>query len=252
MWKFFRFVYQNAEPGAGSGGGTPPEPTSPTQPGGEPPEDISGLKSALAKERDGATALRRQLAQLQEQVKGIDPAKYAQLEELQKRAEEWNQKEVELRTRYESEWVTKVKAEQERANQFEQRLLDLTMRTQAEKAYQAAGGRNGAGDDGTTFFDAFFTNVQKSLRLNEKGTEVEVVDASGARLFSKKDSTKPMTAAEYFSSMAKHPVFGHYFAPQQPGKGGGMQPNSTTITPQVDLSNLGRSERLAILRRQRQ
>lgn len=225
------------------GGGTNPTPPEPA-----PAEDVSGLKSALQKERERANQVDKQLKQIQEMFKGIDPEKYKQLEVLQAQAEEWNQKEAQMRQTLEQEWTGKVQAEQKKMQDAEQRYQTLLLRTQAEKAYQAAGGRSGGGEDNVTFFDAFFTNVNKSLKLNDKG-ELEVLDGNGVRLFSKKDASKPMSAAEHFSGLIAHPVLGHYFMPQQPGKGGGAQP-SVPVNMPADFSNLPRSERLTLLRQQ--
>lgn len=235
----------------GEGGGISPDPTSPTTPvNTQPGEDLTGLKSALSKERDRASTFERQLKQLQESVKGIDPEKYKQFEQLQEQAEKWNQKEVEIRNGVEQEWTLKVQSEQKKVADLVAELQGLKLRTQAEKAYQSANGRSGGGEDGTTFFDAFYTNIQRSLKLSDKG-ELEVIDGNGVRLFSKKDATKPMSPAEYFSGLITHPVYGTYFLPQQPGKGGGAQP-STSVNVPADLSSLPRAERLTLLRQQQQ
>lgn len=240
------------EPIEGGGNSTPPEPVTNAEGSNltppEPSEDLSGLKSALQKERDRANQTDKQLKQIQEMFKGIDPEKYKQLQVLQAQAEEWNQKEAQMRQTLDQEWAGKLQAEQKKTQEAEQRYQNLLLRTQAEKAYQVTGGRSGGGDDNVTFFEAFFKNVDRSLKLNDKG-ELEVIDGNGVRLFSKKDATKPMSAAEYFSGLLTHPVLGHYFAPQQPGKGGGMQPN-TPVNMSQDFSTLPRSERLTLLRQQ--
>lgn len=231
------------------GGGISPDATT-TPINTQPAEDLTGLKSALSKERDRASQFEKQLKQLQESVKGIDPEKYKQFEQLQEQAEKWNQKEVEIRNGVEQEWTVKVQAEQQKVKDLMAELQGLKLRTQAEKAYQSANGRSGGGEDGTTFFDAFYTNIQRSLKLNDKG-ELEVIDGNGVRLFSKKDATKPMSPAEYFGGLITHPVYGTYFMPQQPGKGGGAQPSHNVNVPQ-DLSALPRAERLTLLRQQQQ
>jgi hypothetical protein len=232
--------------GDGSGGGAGDDPPPAAGSGGE---DVTGLKNALEAERKARAAMERQFKQLQESIKGIDPNKYKELENLQQQAEQWNQKEAELRTSLETDWTAKVKAEQAIASDFKQKYLNLSLRTEAERAFLAAKGRSGAGEDGITFFDALLGMVEKNLRLNDKG-QVEVVDHNGARRFSAKDSTKPMTPHEYFESLVKHPVLGHCFERQSDGRGGGSSASNGAGISGVDLSAMSRTERLALSRRE--
>lgn len=225
--------------GAGSGGSTGSGGTGEV-------EDLTGLKSALENERKRSKELDRQFKQLQETVKDIDPNKYKELLSLQAQSEEWNQKEASLRTELETSYTQQLQAERQKVQQSDSRYQDLLKRTLAEKAFQAANGRSGGGEDGTTFFDAFYSNINAGLKLNDKG-QIEVVDGTGARLFSKKDASKPMEPIEYFSSLTKHPVFGGYFAPNENARGGGMPPGSGSRHISTDdASKLSRTERLAL------
>jgi hypothetical protein len=230
-----------------SGGGMPPE-TPETAPE-KPAEDVTGLKNALEAERKRARDLERQYKQAQEAIKDIDPEKYKRLEQLQTQAEEWNKKEIDLRNALELDYNTRLKVEQTKYTELNSHLNELMLRTAAEKSFQMAGGRSGAGDDGTSFFEAFYSNVRGRLQLTEKGG-VEVIDNNGVRQYSKKDATKLMTPDEYFSGQISHPVYGNFFERQQPGKGGGMSPNQVTVSAGQDLSSLPASERLTILRNQ--
>lgn len=227
-------------PEAGAGGATPPA-------GGTNPEDVTGLKNALDAERKLGKDLQRQLREIQDQFKDIDPTKYAQLQKLQQQTEELNQREAKFRAEVEQEWTSKVQAEQRKTSELQTRLNDLIMRTEAEKAYQASNGRSGAGEDGLSFFDLFYGSVSRSFQLNDKG-QIEVIDGTGARLYSKKDPTKLMSPAEYFSTLVAHPVFGNFFERQQPGRGGGMNPNGGNLRNAQDLSHLSRADRLTALR----
>lgn len=248
---FFRpaIAFEPDDGTGGSGGGGDPTPAPATDPA--PPEDVSGLKAALEAERKRAKDSDRTLKQLQESIKGIDPEKYKQFENLQKQAEEWNQEKVKIRNEVESEWVPKVQAGLDKAKAVETQYLDLLKRTTAEKAYQAANGRSGAGDDSITYFDSLLAVISPFLRLNEK-QQVEVVDANGARRFSAKDATKPMSPQEFFESLHKHPVLGHCFQPTGNGNGGGMPPGSGNHRhlSTEDMSNLSRAERLTVARNQ--
>lgn len=231
--------------GAGSNQTTPP--TTPPEPG-KPPEDVSGLKSALDKERSRAEAMERQFKQLQESVKGIDPEKYKQFEALQASAEEWNKKEAAIRQESEAERTRQVQAEQAKAQAFETKYNSLLQRTAIEKAYQAANGRPGGSED-MTFFEMFYATVSNRFKLNDKG-EVEVLDTNGVRLFSKKDASKPMSPVEFFADLQTHAVYGNYFMAKNNPRGGAMPPNANGFTSRDDLSKLPRAERLTMAREQ--
>lgn len=244
-------IFFNADDGSGSGGGGSGDPAPAPANDPTPPEDVSGLKAALEAERKRAKEADRTLKALQESVKGMDPEKYKQFEQLQQQAEEWNQKQITIRTEVETEWSGKLQAEMTKTKEFEGKYLDLQKRTEAEKAFQAAKGRSGAGDAGITYFDSLLAVINKNLRLNDKG-QVEVIDANGARLFSKADATKPMTPKEYFEGLRTDPVLGHCFEPIGRGNGGGMPPGSGNgfTSTREDWSKLPRSERLTIARQQ--
>ncbi|MBD2021889.1 hypothetical protein H6F43_17040 [Leptolyngbya sp. FACHB-36] len=233
------------EPDNGAGSGTQPTP----DPAPAPPEDVTGLKSALQKERDGRSTLEKQFKQLQESVKGIDPEKYKQFEQLQAEAEKWNQREAEMKTTLETQYQTQIQAEQQKVKDWEGKYQELLKRGEAEKAFQAANGRSGGGEDGVTFFEMFYSSIGKALKLNDQG-QLEVVDGNGVRLFSKKDASKPMGAAEYFSGLVAHPVYAHHFGPNEKAKGSGTQPGSTNsgTNPHRDLSGMNRAARLTALR----
>ena len=229
----------------GAGGGLPPEPAA-----AKPDEDVSGLKSALAKERDRAKDFEKKFAQLQESFKGVDPEKYKQFETLQQQAEEANQREAQLRQNLESEYTGQIKQEQSKAQEWQQKFVALQKRTHVEKFFQATDGRMEAGEDGISFFDSIQTHADRHLRLSEKG-ELEVLDNNGVRRFSKKDASKPMSAIEYMEELKTHPVLGHCFKPMNNAKGGGMQPSANSRMGGMDTSNMSPAERLAYARSQK-
>jgi hypothetical protein len=213
----------NAE-GGGEGGGVPP--TTPPAPAGE---DVSGLKSALAKERQLKTQFESQFKALQASFEGIDPVAAKQaLDNYQKltaQQEEWNQKETTLKTTLTEDFNRRFQAESSKVKEWETKHNDLLSRTLAQQAFEAAGGRAGGSEDGVTFFDSLYNNYRNSFRLNEKG-QMEVVDSTGARLYSAKNTSEPMSPAEFFAGKVDHPVFSYCFAATQDSKGGGMRPGA--------------------------
>ena len=217
--------------------------------GDEDPEDVSGLKAALKAARDDRKQVEREMAGLKETLKGIDPAKYQQLLDAQKQhqqaREQWNQKEVQIRSEAEQEWKPQVQKAQAQADDFKAKYQELLLRTNVEAAYHAADGRVGGGEDGVTFFNSFFNNVRGQLKLNFEGETptVEVVDATGTRLFSKEDASKPITPAEFFKQMHKHPVLGFFFeAPK--ASGGGYNNSRGKVKSGADTSKLSPEQKL--------
>lgn len=255
---FRRAIAFNADNGVDGGTGSTvetPQPTTETTQ--QPTDDLAGLKSALQKERERAQAeekarkdYERQYNQLKESVKGIDPDQYKKLEALQAQHEEWNKKEIDLRNSLEADYQARSAVEQEKLKAWETKYNELQLRTEAEKAYQLASGRSGGADDGTTFFDQFYLSQSQRLKYNPQTSQLEVFDQKGLRMYSKADSSKPMSATEYFKSLITHPVFGYFFQPDPNKRGSGTQPGSTINASnyQGDLSKLPRAERLAMLR----
>jgi hypothetical protein len=246
--------------GGGSGAGgtaTPPAAETPETPAGE---DLAGLKSALEKERARANAAEKAfkkqqdlLLQQQESIKGIDPEKYKQFEQLQAQAEQWGQRETKLRSEFEEQLQRSVQAEQGKVAAIQEQYNGLLKRTAIAQAYQACPtpGRMGGGEDGVNFFDSFCTLIEKTLRMNDKG-ELEVLDNNGVRRYSSKDASKLMSATEYFSTLSGHPVYGQYF--QAPStKGGGMTANARygIVSQEREGVVLSRAEQLTRERQRR-
>jgi hypothetical protein len=243
--------------GGGSGVATPPTPETPETPAGE---DLAGLKSALEKERARANAAEKAfkkqqdlLLQQQESIKGIDPEKYKQFEQLQAQAEQWGQRETKLRSEFEEQLQRSVQVEQGKVAEIQEQYNGLLKRTAIAQAYQACPtpGRMGGGEDGVNFFDSFCTLIEKTLRMNDKG-ELEVLDANGVRRYSSKDASKLMSATEYFSTLSGHPVYGQYF--QAPStKGGGMTANARygIVSQEREGVVLSRAEQLTRERQRR-
>jgi exonuclease VII large subunit len=233
-----QITFQEDDGAGGNTQVTPPE---------LPTEDVSGLKSALQKERDRAKDLEKQFASLKDSFKGIDPEKYQQFEALQQEAEKFNQREAQLKQTLETEFTAQIQKEQVKAQEWEKKFTSLQKRTQVEKYFAATNGRMEAGEDGVSFFDSINAHADRHLRINEKG-ELEVLDANGVRRFSKKDASKPMSAIEFMEELSEHPVLGHCFAPKNNAKGGGMQQSAKQFGANQDLSSLPFAERVRAIR----
>lgn len=225
--------------GAGTGGGNNADPDP-------EPEDVSGLKSALQKERESRKSFESQFNSLKEAYKDIDPEKYKQFEALQAREQQRNAEVAEMRRNLEAGYTKQISESQTKLQATEAKLVELTNRYEIEKAYGAVGGSIEAGDDGVGYFDLFYASVSKNLKRNENG-ELEVLDADGVRRYSSKDAKKPMDLREFFESYKLHPVLGNCFPIKNPPKGGGANPSARDYGRNPDLSQMSRSERLNYL-----
>lgn len=228
----------------------PPSPPATVEPpkaesGGD--EDTAALKKALKAERDRAKQFEQQIASLQKAFEGVDPQKYKELQAAQQaalqEAEKAQQAIAAARAEVESEYTAKLQKEQKRIAEQEQQnkalqanLQNLLKRTQAEKAFTLANGRNGGGDDGITFFDTFYQAVSGLLQLDESGA-LCIAGPDGKPV--EKDGKK-LSVKDYFESLSAHTVYGHYFEPKGDNKGTGMPPGSAQRAPNIkdDFSNI--------------
>jgi len=239
-------AFESDNGAGGNSGGTDPSPS-----GDNSGEDLTGLKNALAAERKRASEAEKQFKQLQSSFDGIDPTAAKQAMEnykkLQEQQEAWNQKETELTNQLNEGFNRKLQTASQETETWKGKYNDLLTRTLAQQAYEAAGGRAGGSEDGITYFDAFFNNIKGQLKLNDKG-QLEVIDGTGARIFSKKNTSDPMGANEFFAGYSTHPVFSHLFAAQGNSKGGGMQPGTGSYKGNGNVTVIDRNDIEALSR----
>lgn len=249
--RFGKFGLFKDAGGGDDGGGTDPTPT----PDPAPPEDVSSLKSALGKERAAnqasakqAKELERQIKQLQETFKGVDPTKFAEFESLQKQAEQRNQEIAEIKQTAAATYQAQIDAVSGDRDKYLNELQSLRSTTAIERAYLNVGGTAEGGDDGVSYFDLFCQTVSPYLKLAEDGKSLEVLDKAGVRRFSEKDSKKFMTAHEFFESYKTHKVLSNCFPMQNPPKGSGAKPSGRPIVGGANLDNMSPAERITYLR----
>lgn len=182
-------------------------------------EDVTGLKSALGKERDAAKDAKRMLADLQKQFEGIDPTKVRDMlkhldnsEEAKLLAEGKLDDVVAKRTeklrgelqRQLDEAGGKVKAADDRASKFSQRVLDNHIRAAATKA----GVHAQAIDDALIRGRSIFT-------LDENGDPVQM-DNDGKAVLGK-DGKTLFSPVEWLESMKE--AAPHWFPAGAGGSG---------------------------------
>jgi hypothetical protein len=243
-----RGLFKDAGDDGGGGAGAPP--ATPPADLAPPGEDVSGLKSALEKERAANKANTARLKQLEETFKGVDPAKFAELESLQKQAEQRNQEIAEIKQNAATQYQTQIDAVSTERDRVAGELKSLRSTTAIERAYLNVGGTAEGGDDGVSYFDLFCLNVSPFLKLAEDGKTLEVLDKAGVRRFSEKDSKKFMTTHEFFEGYKTHKVLSNCFPMQNPPKGSGMKPSGRPIVGGTDLTGMTSAQQITYLRNQ--
>ena len=128
-------------------------------------EDVSGLKSALQKERENNKGLNSQLRQLKDQVDGVDVEEYNRLKELEQKAEEEKAKKA-------GEW------DKLRGQMTEKHNEELAKRTTREKALLAALEKKTIDAEAIAALNELKGNV--TLLLPHVKNHVQMVEEDGA------------------------------------------------------------------------
>jgi len=95
-------------------------------------EDVSGLKSALKKERENASTAAARARKLEEDMAGIDPEDYARLKEMEakeeenkaKKAGEWDKLREQMNTKHAEELAKRDKDKSRLMTALEKRTID--------------------------------------------------------------------------------------------------------------------------------
>lgn len=204
-------------------------------------EDVTGLKTALGKERSGREALEK--ASLK--FKDIDPdaardaiAKLAELSEIdpKKEADKLAQTKFDgLKTQLEGKHAGEIKAREERIAKLAKNVSSLLIDSAATAALAEAKGS----------VDLLLPHIRAASRVKEgdDGFSVEIVGADGnARISTAAGNTGPMTIKELIAEMKSSEAFGRAFeasgASGSGAQGGGgrsaAKPGSTDLAGPAD------------------
>jgi hypothetical protein len=186
-------------------------------------EDVSGLKSALDKERNGRKAAEKLYKELKEQFEGLDPdvikdimskfdtdedaklIKAGKIDEVVQRRVEMMRKEMEKEFKKRDDATAKEKA---RADKFSSRVLENHIRQAATKA----GIHQHAVDD------AIFRG-RSMFSLNEEGDAIVLDEGGNVKMG--KDGKTPLSPVEWLESMKESAP--HWYP--SGSSGGGSQGN---------------------------
>lgn len=178
-------------------------------------------KKALEREREARRQLERQLADLRAtHPEAVEEAR-RRAEEAEQRLREREQLSAAERERLERKHQDSLQRANSVADEERNKRIRLEIRGDARAAFDAAEGRDGADDQGRTFFDAFMALVgEKHLRRDEATGQTFVVDAQGDKVMAA-DGSGPIKLSDWINLQADNsPVIGALFKPKG-GQGSG-------------------------------
>jgi hypothetical protein len=150
-----------------------PEPTTdpsttpaPTPPNPPEPEDVSGLKSALAKERAAREQQEKQLKALEAAFGDLDPVKLKEMRdtlEKQRQLEDTlNKQRIEAEKRHEIEMAERTAALSQERQRLAGELAELQQRQRIQEEFIKLDGDKNA-------FEDFYRAIKDELQLDESG-----------------------------------------------------------------------------------
>jgi DNA repair exonuclease SbcCD ATPase subunit len=155
---------------------TPEQPDSPTpaqkQYSDEEISKILATAKATRGERDEAAKRAKELetritelsGQL-ETIKGIDPKKYKELEQLAQTYEERKLEEQRQFSKLKERWTGEKTSLQQEIEQLKQSLKQTQIVNTLEKSFYAIGGKTGKDEDGYSYFDLIRERATKYIQI---------------------------------------------------------------------------------------
>lgn len=229
------------------------EPKNEKQYSDEEVQKILNTAKATRKERDEAQQkakeLESKISELSknlEQIKGIDPAKFKELEQLAASYEERKLEEQKNFSELKERWTGEKNSLTQQIGELQIQLQDNQVINALEKAFYSCGGRAGKDEDGYSYFDLIRERAKGYVQLDEKGRLI-ILDPRDKTLM--RDSKGNLYTAEdlMLRLRAGGPTAALFESDK--GAGGGMQRsaqhNSLTATRESLMGMSNRAERLA-------
>jgi len=184
----------------------------------------AALEAALQKERKSRLAAERKLKAIDPHLQHLDVDQLRSITESQQRLErmeaEWEQRIQQEVEAAKAEALQQVKVKDQKLAEVLAEKSELFRQQALANAFQAAGGRSGGADDGTTYFAALMGAVGPRFKVDDSG-ELIVINVNGDAMLT--DTGDKLSATAYLEQLKSHPVYGHFFAPTSSGHGGGMR-----------------------------
>lgn len=219
-------------------------------------EEISKILNtakATRKERDTVAERAKQLEtqnlELQsklEQIKGIDPDKFKQLEQIAATYEERKLEEERKFSELKERWTGERTAFAQQIQELQQQLQSTQVVNALEKAFYSCGGRSGKDDDGYTYFDLIQERAKAYIQRDDKGKLVVIDPRDGTAMRDPKGA--PYSVEDLMLRLRTSGPTASLFEPPD-SRGSGMNRsanyNSVAATRDSLMGMTNRAERLA-------
>jgi hypothetical protein len=219
-------------------------------------EEISRILNtakATRKERDTVAERAKQLEtqnlELQgklEQIKGIDPDKFKQLEQIAATYEERKLEEERKFSELKERWTGERTSFSQQIEDLQKQLQSTQVTNALEKAFYGCGGRGGKDDDGYTYFDLIQERAKAYIQLDDKGKMAVIDPRDGTPMRDPKGN--PYSVEDLMLKLrSSGPTAALFEAPDSRGSGMNRSANFNSIAATKDsLMQMGnRAERLS-------
>lgn len=213
---------------------------------------ILNTAKATRDERDKAASrakeLETQIGDLSkqlEQIKGIDPKRYQDLETLAQTYEDQKLEEQRKFGELKERWQGERTALQKQNQDLQLELKTTRVTNALEKAFYAVGGKAGKDDDGLTYFDLLRDRAIQYIEVDESGKLVVIDPKDRTKMVT--DKGVPLAIEDLMTKFRSAGPTTSLFDPVGNGAGSGMQRNSSngsTALQREQVMKLPRAERL--------
>ena len=200
------------------------------------PEDLSGLKSALSKERAEKKAAATALKAIQDKFKDLNPEEYdraiKELETTRAAAAKHAELEAEYKTK-----ADRIAAEStSKINEQLTRIQELERRGLIKEAFLNSGGNHVAAEDGTSYYQ-LFEALQGNKFTVKDGVLLTTIKGSDG---------KDLTPEEYIKTLHEHSILGNCFTiAKPPGGTGNTHEGGSGKVQSKPISQMTQAERRA-------
>lgn len=206
----------------------PVAPDAAEAPDANDPDRIAVLERTLEKEREARKAAERNSKAMERHMDADQQRSFKESQERDERLRaQMEQRIKEAAEAAKAELLQQVKIKDQKLAEALAEKSELYRKQALANAFQAAGGRSGGAEDGTTYLDALMAVVGPRFKVSESG-DVMVINANGEPMLT--DNGDPLTPVAYLEQLKTHSVYGHFFAPTSSGHGGGMRGSGNLTT----------------------
>lgn len=216
-------------------------------------QKILNTAKATRKERDEvankAKELETKVTELSknlEQIKGIDPVKFKEYEQLAASYEERKLEEQKNFSELKERWTGERTSLTQQIQELQSQLQNTQVVNALEKAFYSCGGRAGKDEDGYSYFDLIQERAKGYIQLDEKGRLVVLDPRDKTPMRDPKGN--PYSVEDLMLKLRAGGPTAALFESDK-GAGGGMQRsaqyNSVTATRESLMQMGNRAERLA-------